>query len=53
MDFQGKDHICSTVCIYNNVTEQINSFKYLSYYVIYENGKVLLKKFWIKTEQLE
>jgi hypothetical protein len=31
MAFQEKDRIHSKICVYNNVTEQVNYLKYLGY----------------------
>jgi hypothetical protein len=31
MDFKGKEHIHSKFCVYDKHTEQVSSFKYLSY----------------------
>lgn len=42
--FQGKGPACIKMCTYNIVTEQVNSFKYLSYYSTYKNEKVITEK---------
>jgi len=34
MAFHGKDPIHSEICIYNKVTEQVNCFKFLGYYIM-------------------
>jgi len=39
MFYTDKDCIRSEICIYNKVTEQINCFKYLGYYITYTNYK--------------
>jgi len=35
MTFQAKEPICIKIYIYNKVTEQVNSFKYLGHYTTF------------------
>jgi hypothetical protein len=44
MAFQRKGLICSKICIYVVVTEQVNSFKYFSYYNTHKNEKDITEK---------
>jgi hypothetical protein len=37
--FHEKDPVRSGICIYIKVTEQVNCFKYLGYYITHENEK--------------
>lgn len=39
---QEKDPICRKICISNKTAEQVNCFKYLSYYITYENAKDII-----------
>jgi len=43
MVFQQIGSLCSKICVYNKLTEQVNCLKYLVYYITYENKKNYIK----------